>query len=249
MHLYASLFFRIGLACLYLLCTVFRSDAVAQDKVALIIGNADYLNGPNLKTPLSDTSAIARMFLELGYDTALLQDATKDQMMLALAHLRIRSSNASKVVVYFAGHGLQTEGQSFLLLRDAQFTGMNLPMTAISLNTVVRAISNKARQKLIFIDACRDNPTYHIDQRSLFKPAQAFNPAGLFVMYASQPGTPVFDGASKHSPFAQSFLKHGAMGEEVEVFAKRVRVDVIRATQGQQLPWSQSSLIRPAFIN
>ncbi len=220
-----------------------------SERVALVVGNATYLHGPDLKTPLNDSAEIAKLLRKMGYDTALVQNGTKAQVMLALAHLRIRSQTASKVVVYFAGHGMQKNGQSFLFPTDGIFSGSGMQKNLIPLTTITRAISDKARQKLVFIDACRDDPSYQIDYETVFTAPRTFIPAGLYVLHAAQPGAAAFDGATKHSPFAQAFLDHGRSTADVEVLAKHIRVDVIRATQGLQLPWSQSSLMRPASLH
>jgi uncharacterized caspase-like protein len=222
---------------------------LTANKTALVIGNSIYQNGPDLRTPKNDSEMIANRFEKLGYDTVLLQDATKADLMVALAELRIRSESSNKVVIYFAGHGLQVAGNTHLLGSDSDFSGAKMHDTMVSLHVLVRAISNRARQKLIFIDACRDNPSYSAAGRPQSRHAKSYSPAGLFVLFASQPGVTVFDGIEKHSPFARSFINHMNSGAEVEDFARRVRVDVIRSTEGLQVPWSRSSLMRPAFLD
>jgi uncharacterized caspase-like protein len=221
----------------------------SANKTALVIGISKYQNGPDLRTPKNDSETIANRFRKLGYDTVLLKDATKADLMVALAELRIRSENAEKVVIYFAGHGLHAAGTTHLLGSDSEFSGAKMHDSMVPLSVLVRAISNRARQKLIFIDACRDNPSYHKVGQSEKNQKILYSPAGLFMFFASQLGVTALDGADEHSPFAKSFISHMNSGAEVEGFARRVRVDVIRSTHGRQIPWSQSSLMRPAFLD
>ncbi len=239
----------IACFCILGFSAFFPQTVHGADKVALVIGNAQYETGPDLATPLFDSSSIALVLEQRGYDTVLLQNATNKQLLLALAKLRLRAQDAEKVVIYFAGHGLQQSGESFLLNVDAKFEGTDIYQSMIPLRILVRSVSDQARQKLIFIDACRDNPLYHSGEGVEQGQRKDVVPAGLFVLYASQPGATAFDGQNKHSPFASAFLENISKNTEIEDFARHVRVDVIRATQGHQIPWSLSSLMRPATLD
>ena len=225
------------------------TGVTASDRVALVIGNAAYANGPDLKTPVQDAKVIAKTFEALGYETSVVQNGTKSEILLALAHLRLRSEHAEKVVVYFAGHGVLLDGMSFVVPSDAKFSETNLAKDLIPMNVVVRAISDQPRQKIIFFDACRDNPIYKSTSVKKQISTRSFNPAGLFVLYSSQPGAFAFDGIDDVSPFARAVIDHAGKDKNIEVLAKRIRLDVLRSTHGQQLPWSKSSLLRPAFLN
>jgi len=223
--------------------------STADVKVALVVGNADYQQGPDLKTPLRDSTAVFETLVQLGYEAVLLQDANRVEFMTALAQLRVRSANADKVLIYFAGHGLQQSGENHLLTVDSDFVGQNRFRTMVSLGVLIRSISDKPRQKLIFIDACRDNPAYEpqvLPNRSTRKHVM---PAGLFLAYASQSGAPVFDGRARHSPFTKAFLKHAHSGLTLNELARQMRVSVIRQTQGQQIPWTSSSLLRQGYLH
>nr|WP_325249507.1 caspase family protein [Amylibacter sp.] len=218
------------------------------NRVALIIGNSTYLHISNLRTPSSDSSAIAAQFQRLGYQTILLQNLTRKQLLIALAELQISAVNSDQVVVYYAGHGMQHNGESYLTPTDALASNELMTAHLIPMRVVIRAISDKPRQKLVFFDACRDGVL-------LGKPASGKNStswahAGLFILYSTQPDTTASDGMNYLSPFAHAMtqaLEKPPM--PIEEFAKRVRLDVIRETNGAQIPWSQSSLLRPAILS
>lgn len=219
------------------------------NRVALIIGNSNYLYFSNLRTPIADSSAIAGHFRKLGYQTFLLQNLTKQQLLIALAELQIRAVSSDQVVVYYAGHGMQQNGESYLIPTDAQISGGTIAAQLVPMRIVIRAISDKPRQKIVFFDACRDRAI-----SSEFPPnnknSNNWAHAGLFIFYSTQPGTTASDGVNFLSPFANAMtlaLQRNPM--PIEEFAKRVRLDVIRETNGAQIPWSQSSLLRPAFLS
>lgn len=228
---------------LFLTCQV----SLASGKVALVVGNASYTNLPVLKTPHSDGQKIALKLRNLGYETTLLLDVSRQEFLIALAQLRVRSAHAEKVVIYFAGHGTQYHGQNVLFPITAS-EGQPFER-ALTVQTLIRAVSDKARQKFIFIDACRD-PSEYGDLDATQIPAMTPHyPAGLFVSYSAQPGAEAYDGNGVNSPFAMAFLKYAGQAAEIEEVARSIRIDVIRKTQGRQIPWTQSSLLRQAYLH
>ncbi len=158
--------------------------------VALVVGNSRYENGPDLPNAATDARVVAQVFSKLGYQTLLLQDATRADMMIALANLRITASDASQVVIYFSGHGVQTSGESYLLMRDTTMEWNHITQDAVPISTLVRAISDQPRQKIILIDACRESPLK--DAGVVVPSGQLFAPAGLLVAYSAQPGASRF---------------------------------------------------------
>lgn len=219
------------------------------NRVALIIGNSTYLNISNLRTPSADSSMIAAQFQRLGYQTILLQNLTTKQLLIALAELQIRAANSDQVVVYYAGHGMQYNGESYLVPTDALISGEIVTSQLIPMRVVIRAISDKPRQKIVFFDACRDgiaSSEFPVSGKNSTNWAHA----GLFVFYSTQPGTTATDGLNTLSPFANAMTQALERAPvPIEEFAKRIRLDVIRETNGAQIPWSQSSLLRPAILS
>ncbi|WP_372887045.1 caspase family protein [Shimia sp.] len=72
----------------------------------------------------------------------------------------------------------------------------------------------------------------------------------MFVAFAAQPGQPAYDGAAAQGPFASALLAELARPPQpIEALMRGLRLRVIRLTAGQQVPWSQSSLLRPASLS
>ena len=100
---------------------LFASDAaLAEKRVALVIGNSAYQNAPQLANPARDAAAISEMLRKAKFDVVeSVHDANNSDMRRALREFTDKSQDADVSVVYFAGHGIEIDGQNYLLPTDA----------------------------------------------------------------------------------------------------------------------------------
>ena len=113
------------------------------------------------------------------------------------------------------------------------------------------------RVNLLFLDACRDNPLSKSLSRSLgtrsSSVGQGLAPihsgVGTMIAYATQPDAVALDGEGRNSPFTTALLKHlPATGQDIALVMRRVRADVIAATDEKQIPWDHSSLVGDVIV-
>ncbi|MEM6620293.1 MAG: caspase family protein [Pseudomonadota bacterium] len=205
-----------------------------------MIGIGAYSAAPRLPNAVPDAMAMGQALGRQGYAVTTVVNPDRDTLLVALARLRLQSQEARVTVIYVAAHGAFVGGESFIYAAD---TSGSLS-EAIPVRVLAQAISDRPRQKLILIDACRE-PPFNLSPKP--QPPPQAPMAGLQLEYAAQPGAPAYDGgAGAHGPFAAAWV--AALGSEISDFgelARRVRLDVLRATGGRQIPWSQSSLLRP----
>lgn len=221
--------------------------SAAPSQTALVIGVSHYDHGPDLVNAASDARKIALRLHGLGYQTRLMIDPDRQQMLQALARLRLESSDATQTVIYFSGHGASLGDESYLFLRDTQMRPDQLKTSALPMRVLIKAVSDKPRQKIILLDACRENPLSTTANIAATSPAIA--PAGLFIGYAAQPGQIAYDGAGAGSPFTGALLRQLAgPPRPIEDMMRALRLAVIQQTQGRQIPWSRSSLLSRAFL-
>lgn len=221
------------------------------DRVAVVIGNAAYLHGEDLANPLRDARAVGARLRDLGYRVYMGEDVDRAGFTAMLANLQPKIAGAETVVFYYAGHGVQIDGTTYLLPTDARMQSRADLVTAVALNEVLDALQLELRANVVFIDSCRNNPIYAARTRSFGPAAQEFDPpsVGTFIGYASQPGAVALDGDGEHSPFTRALLDHiGTPGIGVEELMRRVRLQTVRETGGAQVPWSQSSLLGPVEL-
>ena len=227
-----------------LVCTV-TLDAYAQNRIALLIGNANYQMDP-LRNPHRDVRLLESSLRQAGFQTQSLYDASHQQMGNAVRSFTQRSQYADAAFFYFSGHGLQHNGENYLipirhhggLLVDTQ-----LRYQTQALGEILDGV--KARNfNMIVVDACRtaiqrstrNSPT------GLAMPNTG-NKGDVIIAFSTAPGTPAFDGISDSSPYAAELARHMLIpGLKVEDVLKKTTRGVLRRTNERQRPWQNNSL-------
>jgi hypothetical protein len=223
--------------------------ALAERRVALIIGNSAYSGVPALANPANDADDMEVRLRGLGFDVRSgtnLDVAGFDQAVREFARAL---EGADVALFYYAGHGIQANGENYLLPVDARFDDLSgLKRQAVALADVMEEMQSRARTALVFIDACRDNPLAdrmraktRAVSRGLARVDVTAN--NTLVVFATAPGKVAADGEGRNSPFTKALLDHvDAPGVEVESLMKRVSAAVITATKGEQEPERLSRL-------
>lgn len=218
---------------------------VRAEQVALVIGIGAYRGLPPLPNARSDAELLAQALRARGFHVLERLDPDRRALIRALAELRIRAAAAELVLIFFAGHGYEDGGGHMLLPADAGASGRD--GHAVPLSVLLRAISDRPRQKILLIDACRDLPDFRPGPaRRAAHPVAA---AGAHIEFSAQHGAPAFDGREGVSPFAQAWsgvLRGPLTG--LDDMVRAARLHVIRVTGGVQIPWSRSSLVRPVRL-
>ncbi|MGE3627049.1 MAG: SUMF1/EgtB/PvdO family nonheme iron enzyme, partial [Hyphomicrobiales bacterium] len=246
-----------SLAVFLLISAGFVSPAVAE-RVALVIGNSDYVHVPYLKNPRNDAAAVATVLERLGFKVVSGIDTTRAQMEQKVRDFALVSRGAEVALFYYAGHGLQVNGHNYLAPVDAKLDDeADLDFQTVELETILKNMEREPRTNLVFLDACRDNPLAKNLTRSMGTRSTAVGRGlarvetgiGTLIAFATQPGNVALDGSGDNSPFASALLKHiESPGLDVAQLMRRVRVDVIKETANKQVPWSNSSLTGDFFF-
>jgi hypothetical protein len=214
--------------------------AQGEKRVALVIGNADYKVGP-LQNSLNDAVATAELLEKrLGFKVILRQNLGSEAFRAALLELSRESAGADVGLVYFAGHGTEVNGRNFLIPTDAKLAKAgDLDLEAIALDAVLAQLAGVSKLKLVILDACRNNVfALAGGKRSVTRGLGRIEPEeNTLVVYAAKDGTTADDGKGKHSPFTEALLAHIATpGLEISFVFRRVRDDVVAATNSVQFP-------------
>lgn len=230
--------------------------AAEGSRVALVIGNGAYRNVPALLNPPNDASDIAAALKRLGFSTSLVTNASFDEMRRGLIALGRDAAGADMAIVSFAGHGMELNGENWLIPIDAELKrDTDAANEAISLQSVMSQVSNTTSLGLVILDACRNNPFAAKMSRSLATRAAPsrglgrIEPIGnVLVAYAARDSTTALDGDARNSPFAAALLRNiEAPGVEVTFMFRNVRDDVMEATRNEQQPFVYGSLSRKAI--
>ncbi|UCI08594.1 caspase family protein [Mesorhizobium sp. B1-1-8] len=228
-------------------------DAHADRRVALVIGNSEYQQIPALKNPDRDARDVANTFRLAGFDVFVAKDLTKLQFEERFRQYLAAADGADLAVVYYSGHGFQIGGENFLIPVDASLKdAADIEVQAIKLDDVLEQLRTKSKIQVIILDACRNNPfprkDYWLKDQLIVAGgsglAQVKSSLNTLIAFATEPGAVAYDGTGDLSPFSSAFSRRAlAPNQEIRTVMAAVRRDVVKATNGKQVPWENSSLI------
>ena len=220
-------------------------------RLALVVGNADYQYFP-LANPVNDAKDISAKLKNLGFDVILLTNKTKEQMEHAIDNFGSKAKDYDVAMFFYAGHAIQHNGKNYLLPVNVSSWDVDdewkiehdcMPVDRVLTNMEY----SKCKLKLVVLDACRDNLFRSIYGIGL-SPVNAS--AGTFIAYSTSPNTKALDGTGRNSPYTAELLKRIDTKQlKIEDLFKQVRKGVLEKTNGQQLPWDQSSIVGEFFFN
>ncbi|MGL4287248.1 MAG: caspase family protein [Phreatobacter sp.] len=266
-------FARVALTAAAVVLTSFLmiQGAVAQTagkRVALVIGNSEYAHLPKLRNPTNDVREVVAVLRSAQFEVIYGRDLTRIQFE-ELTKTFLRSvENADVSLVYYSGHGVQIAGHNYLIPVDARLsTPYDVEIEAVMIDNIYNYIRENSKMQLVFLDACRDNP-FRIEQywiadrleratgnQGLARPASAASPSralsgnGSLFAFSTEPGRVAYDGSGDLSHYTQAFVRRALTPNlEVRQMLTQVRRDVITATNGQQIPWENSSLVDDFFM-
>lgn len=243
-----------------------------HSRVAMVVGHSQYEHTAPLPNPANDARAVAGRLAELGWEVILAIDLPVEQLGDKNTEFRHRVANAEQAIFYYAGHGMQVNGQNYMVPIEFDPNDAELQRDLISLNETIDLLKAGDGQLAVFLDACRDNPlalefeqAHRARTRGLTlgrgQPASgelrvgtglAELPAsaGTFIAYSTAPGHVALDGEGEHSPFTRALLDHMELrNADVGSVLVLVRNQVVVDTEGAQVPWDHSSLTERFWIN
>jgi len=229
--------------------TILGSTALQAEeaRIALVIGNSDYSSGP-LPNPANDAKLVGDALTALGFDVIARRNADQVTMKRAIQEFGSRLEKAGPGAVglfYYAGHGMQLSGRNYLIPTTARIEREgDVEIEAVSADWVIEQMRYaRNRLNIVILDACRNNP-FTRSMRSVDHGLASMDaPAGILIAYSTAPGAVAADGAGRNSPYTEALTRAMRdMHEPVEQVFKHVRVGVMSATSGKQVPWESSSL-------
>ncbi len=211
---------------------------------ALIIGNGAYAGSGRLDNPVNDAKAMSRKLRDLGFTVTEVNDANRAKLVNAFALFSRTAASAEISLLYYSGHGVQIYGTNYVLPIDVDQNDIaQATLQGVSLNSVIEQFM-PGKTKLVFLDACRDNPLVRTASRGMTKGLAPISVSqGTLIAYSTKDGQVALDGVGqKNSPFTKALLDHLADPIDIAVVLRKVRAQVMQATGGKQEPWEYGSL-------
>jgi hypothetical protein len=240
------------------ICPPLASAAQGEKRVALVIGNSAYQATSELKNPRNDATDMAAALRRLGFEVLEGKDLDKRAMERLIRKFGLKLSGADLALFFYAGHGMQVGGQNYLIPTDARLASEgDADFEALQLSLVLKQMEREAKTSIILLDACRDNPLARNLARTMGTRsaqvgqglAEVRTGIGTLIGFSTQPGNVASDGTARNSPYAEALLRHiDAPGKDVSGVLIAVRNDVLKATEGRQVPWEHTSLTGQVFL-
>jgi hypothetical protein len=235
--------------------------ALADKRVAFVVGNGAYKNVAPLPNPAVDAKSMAKVLRNVGFDVVEGTNLSREKMTEKLLDFGKKAEGADVAVFFYAGHGIAVNGTNYLLPVDADLKSeMDVKLgAAINVDLTLEQTMSDAKVKLVFLDACRDNPfaakirsakaTRSISVQSGL--AEMKSGEGTLIAFATGPGQTALDGeAGTNSPFTRALVANiAAPGVEIQQAMTKVRAQVNEETNKNQLPWGHTNLIGTVYLN
>lgn len=221
---------------------------------ALVVGCSSYKYATKLKNPINDANDLSIVLQNLGFRVTKVVDPTLAEIKQKIADFgsQIRDSDVS--LFYFAGHGIQINGENFLIPIDANLTSEEIAeYECIHLGRILSQMeSHSSCTHIVILDACRNNPFERNWTRGDYARGLATIPApkGTLISFSTSPGKTASDGSGRNGLFTESLLNNIAhKGKTILSMFQMVRVEVAAKTKNKQIPWETTSLFSDFYFS
>ena len=221
----------------------------SEKRLALVIGNADYIYGGTLPNPVNDARSMSEALQKVGFDVLKFENLNQKDMKKAIDDFGTQLYNYDIGLFYYAGHGIQSGGFNYLIPVESQLVAYaDVEYDCVRADRILRKMEYaKTDVNVLILDACRDNPFERKWSRAAAGKGLAFMdaPSGSLIAYATSPGRTAADGygAGKNGLYTEALLKYiQQSGLQIEEVFKNVRREVETKSAGNQTPWESTSL-------
>ncbi|MCG2628686.1 caspase family protein [Bradyrhizobium sp. WYCCWR 13023] len=226
------------------------TEAAAEARLALVIGQSAYRTVPELPNAANDAKGMAELLGNAGFTVTSAPNLAQNEMRQAISDFagKVSASGADTVaLVFYAGHGLQIDGENYLVPVDLDpKREADIPLQGVRLNDMLNTLGAlPTRARIFMLDACRNNPFPALSGAGhglAIVDTKAGAP-GSFISYSTSPGAEAEDGSGADSPYTTAALAVAKQPNvPIEEVFKRIRIAVAQSTDGRQIPWESSSL-------
>ena len=213
-------------------------------RVALVIGNADYVASNKLRNTLNDAKTMAETLKNLGFEVIVVENGNYETMKNAIYAFGDRIQDVDVSMFFYAGHGLEVDGTNYLVPVDADIQShLDIKQKCIPLNGVSNTMefANDEGLNMIILDACRNNP-FPAGKRGGSGLARVNAPSGTLIAYATDPGSVASDGDGTNGLYTGELVKQLKVSQRIEDIFMNTRNNVEKLSDGKQRPWEEARL-------
>jgi Caspase domain len=229
----------------------------ALRRVAFVIGNAVYEESNTLYNPVNDARDLAKTLKDLGFEVYKFENVGQQdfqKIIIRYGALLKKDPLSTVGLFYYSGHGMQIKGRNFLMPTDAKDIEdeEDVETHCINLDLLMSSLYDAQNlMNIVILDACRDNPfDYGVevvsqddDGKKREGLAAIKAPVGTFIAFATSPDNTANDGDGLNGLYTQELIKALQIPDlTIEQVFKKVRMQVNQISDGEQIPWENSSL-------
>jgi Caspase domain len=190
----------------------------AESRLALVMGQSAYRAVPALPNAENDGKRMAELLANAGFQVTAAPDLAQNDMRQAIGDFaaKVAASGPDTIVaVFYAGHGLQIDGENYLVPVDVDPKREgDIPLQAVRLNDLMNTLGAlPTRMRIFMLDACRNNPfpaLNHGAGHGLAIVDTKAGSSGSFISFSTSPGV---RGGRRHRR-RQSLHDSGAGGRK-----------------------------------
>ena len=210
-----------------------------------MIGNGDYEFNP-LVNPVNDANDMAAALKKSNFTVIKIINATRQEMRQSIRRFGEAIVEGDAVgLFYYSGHPIQVEGENYLVPIGAGVYGEDeVEDECLKVSSVLRKMETaRNRLNIIILDACRDNPFGGGFRSSTRGLAKMDAPIGSIFAFSTAPGSVAADGTGRNGLYTSVLLRHMLTPSlEIGQLFRRVRIEVMAASEDKQVPWESSCL-------
>src|SRR5258707_12585109 len=188
--------------------------ARTENRLALVIGQSAYRSVVPLPNPANDAKAMSKLLGDAGFDVTSAADLSQNDMRETVGEFaaKVAAKGPDTVaLVFYAGHGLQIDGENFLVPVDVDpKRETDIPLQAVRLNDILNTLTSvPSKMRFLLLDACRNNPFPEINKsvgRGVPIVDAKIRAPHTFLSFSTSPGAEAEDGARANSPYTAALL-------------------------------------------
>ena len=257
---------RVLQSIVFVVMSVTASATFASgDRVALVLGLKEYDTLPILDNTVNDARGMAKALGGIGFDVTLGLNSTGDELRDLLADFSFRSETAELALIYYAGHGVEVQGENYMIPADADIkSNQDVLRQSISLSQLLKTVERARKMRFVILVSCRNNPLGDLIDTSKTDQAGGANGGvttrgsgglapvdpdrGTLVAFAAKDGQVALDGTGDNSPYAMALMEKMVIpGLEISLMFRQVRDRVLKETANLQEPHTYGSLTGVPF--
>ena len=228
-----------------------------EKRYALIIGNSKYKHVSALRNPGNDAQDMATVLEQMNFEVISAIDATYMEIRSAYLKFHDKLVNGPKDetvgLVYYSGHGLQSDGENYLVPVDASIEYEDdIPRQCFPVQKIIlrNMEQSNSRMNILILDACRNNSFPQATRAIGNGLAEMKNGKGSFIAYSTAPGSTASDGIGRNGLYTQELIKAiQKPGLSIEQVFKEVRINVLRLSGQKQYTWDNSNVTGNFYFN